>query len=66
MRKLIAASRAVFATLGPASAFAQKVNTDYDPAFNFTSVKTYFWAKTTKLRRTRLPTHGWWSRLTPG
>ena len=31
------------------SAFAQKVNTDFDPAFNFASVKTYFWTKTTNI-----------------
>ena len=48
MHKLIAAV-AVFVALGPVSAFAQKVNTDFDPGFNFTNVKTYFWTKTTKI-----------------
>src|SRR5687768_9712730 len=32
--------------VSPAPASAQKVKTDFDPAVNFASVKTYYWAKT--------------------
>ena len=41
---------ALFVTLalaiGSGHAWAQKVKTDFDPAVNFGTVKTYYWAKT--------------------
>jgi uncharacterized protein DUF4136 len=45
MRKIVVVGIALV-TLS-SSAFTQSVNTDFDPTFNFATIKTYYWAKTT-------------------
>ena len=43
MKKLVMAIAALAIVLAPALAQAQKVNTDFDPAVDFTTFKTYSW-----------------------